>query len=271
MESELDINISFPVWTDDYLRCTSILSTALNFSLAKSTWLMLLNKTSLIQFAETIEANSKETVFEKALLYDDNYTIIAMSSSESDDSAVLYPRKIYTNMFHGNIPQENQTSTAALSTNFLSTSKYPQFGILHENSMLNMHLADSFSDLFLYWKNPSKSINQHNFYNHSVVNTMTSAMSDSIGTAYTPLPDIENGARYPNISLVASVTNWCLEEASDSSRPYLLDWWQQVLWTLVFSAMLAVAIGGNSLVMWVVCGKHAKLYTNKVFLMSVSL
>lgn len=58
-----------------------------------------------------------------------------------------------------------------------------------------------------------------------------------------------------SVSVVNAVANWCLAEITNDRRPYLLAWWQQVLWTLAFGLMLTVAIGGNSLVMWIVCGK----------------
>jgi tachykinin-like receptor len=41
-----------------------------------------------------------------------------------------------------------------------------------------------------------------------------------------------------------------------SERPYDLAWWQKLVWTVVFAAMLVVATGGNAIVMWIVLGKH---------------
>jgi len=37
-------------------------------------------------------------------------------------------------------------------------------------------------------------------------------------------------------------------------RPFALPWWQKAVWSVVFGGMLFVAIGGNSIVMWIVLG-----------------
>jgi hypothetical protein len=39
------------------------------------------------------------------------------------------------------------------------------------------------------------------------------------------------------------------------SRPHVLPWWQKLVWAMVFAAMLAVAVGGNAIVMWIVLGQ----------------
>ncbi|KAJ9579514.1 hypothetical protein L9F63_004833 [Diploptera punctata] len=38
-------------------------------------------------------------------------------------------------------------------------------------------------------------------------------------------------------------------------RPYDLVWWQKLMWTVIFAAMLLVSTGGNIIVMWIVLGK----------------
>lgn len=59
-----------------------------------------------------------------------------------------------------------------------------------------------------------------------------------------------------NFDVLNAVSNWCLgADVAPDDRPYLLPWWLQLLWTLAFGVMLTVAIGGNSLVMWIVCGR----------------
>jgi tachykinin-like receptor len=40
-------------------------------------------------------------------------------------------------------------------------------------------------------------------------------------------------------------------------RPYDLVWWQKLVWTVVFAAMLVVATGGNTIVMWIVLGEYS--------------
>ena len=41
-----------------------------------------------------------------------------------------------------------------------------------------------------------------------------------------------------------------------TSRPYDLVWWQKLMWTIIFAAMLLVSTGGNIIVMWIVLGKY---------------
>nr|QPB70564.1 putative tachykinin-related peptide receptor II variant 3 [Homarus americanus] len=53
-------------------------------------------------------------------------------------------------------------------------------------------------------------------------------------------------------------------------RPYLLVWWQQFLWTLVFGAMMAMAVGGNTLVMWIICAHRRMRTVTNYFLMNLS-
>jgi hypothetical protein len=45
-----------------------------------------------------------------------------------------------------------------------------------------------------------------------------------------------------------------------SQRPYDLVWWQKLVWAVIFAAMLVVATGGNTIVMWIVLGKQCRCY-----------
>ncbi|KAA0203862.1 hypothetical protein HAZT_HAZT009650 [Hyalella azteca] len=58
--------------------------------------------------------------------------------------------------------------------------------------------------------------------------------------------------------VLAVVSSYCVSKLIPQDRPFLLPWWQQTLWTLVFGVMLAAAIGGNALVMWIVCDGEVK-------------
>jgi hypothetical protein len=42
----------------------------------------------------------------------------------------------------------------------------------------------------------------------------------------------------------------------DQPRPFALPWWQKTVWSVVFGAMLLVAVGGNAIVMWIVLGEN---------------
>lgn len=43
--------------------------------------------------------------------------------------------------------------------------------------------------------------------------------------------------------------------SSQNRKPYELPWEQKTIWSLVFGAMLLVAISGNVIVLWIVLGK----------------
>ena len=47
-----------------------------------------------------------------------------------------------------------------------------------------------------------------------------------------------------------------------TSRPYDLAWWQKLMWTIIFAAMLVVSTGGNTIVMWIVLGKYMQFYND---------
>ena len=38
----------------------------------------------------------------------------------------------------------------------------------------------------------------------------------------------------------------------------ILPWWASIIWTLLFGALIVVAVGGNLLVMWIVLGRSIK-------------
>lgn len=39
-----------------------------------------------------------------------------------------------------------------------------------------------------------------------------------------------------------------------------MAWWAQTAWTIVFTVMITVAIGGNCIVMWIVIGNYNFVY-----------
>lgn len=64
-----------------------------------------------------------------------------------------------------------------------------------------------------------------------------------------------------SVDIVRGIVARCFSLTSilSTPRPYLLLWWQQLLWTLVFGGMMTMAVGGNVLVMWIVCGKKTHI------------
>lgn len=43
---------------------------------------------------------------------------------------------------------------------------------------------------------------------------------------------------------------------ANQERPFDLPWWQKLFWSLIYAVIVLVAIGGNSIVMWIVLGKE---------------
>jgi hypothetical protein len=41
-----------------------------------------------------------------------------------------------------------------------------------------------------------------------------------------------------------------------NTTSYFMSWWQQLWWTTIFAVMVFIAVGGNSIVMWIVLGKY---------------
>lgn len=53
----------------------------------------------------------------------------------------------------------------------------------------------------------------------------------------------------------------CLFNAQNQ-KPYELPWQQKMIWSLLFGAMLIVAITGNVIVLWIVLGKSPALFVS---------
>ncbi|KAF4517729.1 hypothetical protein B566_EDAN002934 [Ephemera danica] len=74
-------------------------------------------------------------------------------------------------------------------------------------------------------------------------------------TILSPLLDTRDG-RIPqdHRTLLRDFLSDCLFPLKP--RPFALHWGQKLAWTALFAAMLLVAVGGNTIVMWVVLGKY---------------
>ncbi|XP_022237399.1 tachykinin-like peptides receptor 99D, partial [Limulus polyphemus] len=81
------------------------------------------------------------------------------------------------------------------------------------------------------------------------------------------------------------MTNWTFLDNSTSSRNtsdvsledipqenvFILPWWQQTLWSLVFGGMVIVATGGNLIVIWIVLAHKQMRTVTNYFLVNLSL
>lgn len=56
---------------------------------------------------------------------------------------------------------------------------------------------------------------------------------------------------------------WCTNETMQETYSYVLPWWKQLIWTLLYAAMIVVATGGNLIVIWIVLAhKRMRTVTN---------
>ncbi|XP_059468472.1 tachykinin-like peptides receptor 86C [Neocloeon triangulifer] len=56
-----------------------------------------------------------------------------------------------------------------------------------------------------------------------------------------------------------------------SSTQYYMAWWQQLAWSTVFAVMVFVAVGGNSIVMWIVLAHRRMRTVTNYFLVNLSV
>ena len=128
--------------------------------------------------------------------------------------------------------------------------------LVSESSRFNLSLDKGFWEPYLYSKFQSQAENASRLDWEWVENGTVFIQKNSNeylgpGTIY------YYGQIEAPEDLVGDIFTQCLSLASilATPRPYLLVWWQQFLWTLVFGVMMTMAVGGNILVIWIICGK----------------
>ncbi|KAG8172744.1 hypothetical protein JTE90_011394 [Oedothorax gibbosus] len=55
------------------------------------------------------------------------------------------------------------------------------------------------------------------------------------------------------------------------NQPYILPWYQQLLWTLLFAVMILVAIVGNTIVMWIIVAHRRMRTVTNLFLLNLAI
>ena len=225
-------NHSAPLpWVSEYLQCSVLLSSALNITLSYKSWFALIHffgNDSALEIEDSARNNSSFSPFEKCKFRDVNETIFATGKRST---------------------MCNLTDTLLKTNNFTNRRSRPDFGILPYvinsiydiNPTVNTTILGVLSDEHISELN---NIHHLNTFPHPA--TTTSFPSASSGAS--------NYSLDPS-TITRSVAQWCLGEVLHQKRPFLMAWWQQGLWTLVFGLMLTVAISGNVLVMWIVSGK----------------
>ena len=59
--------------------------------------------------------------------------------------------------------------------------------------------------------------------------------------------------------------------AGQYNEEFILPWWQQVIWILIFAAMVIVATGGNVIVIWLVLSNQRMRNVTNFFIVNLSL
>ncbi|KAG8179381.1 hypothetical protein JTE90_022085 [Oedothorax gibbosus] len=55
------------------------------------------------------------------------------------------------------------------------------------------------------------------------------------------------------------------------NQPYILPWYQQLMWTLLFAVMITVAIVGNTIVMWIILAHKRMRTVTNLFLLNLAV
>ncbi|XP_063873601.1 LOW QUALITY PROTEIN: tachykinin-like peptides receptor 86C [Scylla paramamosain] len=148
------------------------------------------------------------------------------------------------------------------------------FGCLvSESSRFNLSLDEGFWEPYLYAKFQSQAGNASgkewerlSGHPNGTVFVQDSAEYLGPGTTY------YYGQGEAPEDLVNGILDQCLSLTSilTTPRPYLLVWWQQFLWTLVFGVMMTMAVGGNILVIWIICAHRRMRTVTNYFLLNLS-
>ncbi|XP_035216198.1 tachykinin-like peptides receptor 99D [Stegodyphus dumicola] len=76
-------------------------------------------------------------------------------------------------------------------------------------------------------------------------------------------------ADYVDMNETISILNSTLEVPE--RNVFILPWWQQLVWSLIFGGMIFVATGGNVIVMWIVLAHKRMRSVTNYFLVNLSL
>lgn len=58
---------------------------------------------------------------------------------------------------------------------------------------------------------------------------------------------------------------------AQNSNKFILPWWRQIIWTVLFTGMIVVATGGNLIVIWIVLAHKRMRTVTNYFLVNLSI
>lgn len=271
------LNSSSPGWMVDYLQCAVLLSRALNLTVNNQHWISLLNIPSLVENntsgpVEDYVAHGYGSFSEVSELTTYNIQLISTTTVKPLENFGY----LLSDHFHRTFEKENtdiyEIDDLKYSLNestelpIILSSSSPitsalaytvTLGVAEQNMVTKFPHKTSFATV-LNENLRQQSVNNvnDNIVSRIITNTISYTLDNTVTNTFSAPGSANTRAKF-NLTVASSVASWCLAEVTHNSRPYLLEWWQQALWTAAFGTMLAVAVGGNALVMWIICGEYS--------------
>ncbi|KAF4525101.1 hypothetical protein B566_EDAN006323 [Ephemera danica] len=96
---------------------------------------------------------------------------------------------------------------------------------------------------------------------------MVDAVTDPFGNdaASFNISLYDNQSDYGNIYVGNASNNGTLE------NQFILPWWRQLIWTVLYAGMVVVATGGNVIVIWIVLAHKRMRTVTNYFLVNLSI
>lgn len=79
------------------------------------------------------------------------------------------------------------------------------------------------------------------------------------------------GWLFANVSNVDDQTTAASILENRSSRPFILSFWERVVWQLLFATLVTVSIWGNMIVMWIILAHREMRTVTNYFLFNLSV
>ncbi|KAG8183139.1 hypothetical protein JTE90_029497 [Oedothorax gibbosus] len=109
--------------------------------------------------------------------------------------------------------------------------------------------------------------------NSSNINGNFNSIHDSISNIYANFSSEESMDISQQLN-TSDLYSRCYNSTIPSNifnQPYILPWYQQLLWTLLFAVMIMVAILGNVIVMWIIVAHRRMRTVTNLFLLNLAI
>ncbi|XP_075147237.1 tachykinin-like receptor at 99D [Haematobia irritans] len=165
----------------------------------------------------------------------------------------------------------HQISSSSSSSAFDDLETFAPLPLAMANGFNMTHTVDTMTD-------PVASTTASSLY--PLVNVASNLMYDwcnqSSASASSYFPDMSNSgspsANGYNCSLLGNANNFSMpgnDTYGDIS--FILPWWRQVLWSILYGVMVIVATGGNLIVVWIVITTKRMRTVTNYFIVNLSI